>query len=206
MSEWWSYSPADFLMFSPRTYWRLFELYNASLWPAHLAALASGLAVLALLWTGRLRPAAVVVAGCWLWVAWAFLLTRYASINSAAGYFAAMFAVEALLLLVVGGFRRNAAGLGLVAFALLVQPWIGLAFGRAFAQAQVFGLAPDPTAVATLGLVLQAKRRRWLAMALPLAWCAVSGATLWAMGTPDAFVPPVAAVVAVLAALTPARH
>ena len=26
MQEWWTYRPADFLLFSPRTYWRLFEL------------------------------------------------------------------------------------------------------------------------------------------------------------------------------------
>jgi hypothetical protein len=27
MSEWWSYSLSDFLLFSPRTYYRLFDLY-----------------------------------------------------------------------------------------------------------------------------------------------------------------------------------
>ena len=34
MSEWWSYSPSDFLLFSARTYYRLFEIHNAALWPA----------------------------------------------------------------------------------------------------------------------------------------------------------------------------
>ena len=29
MSEWWTYRPSDFLLFSARTYWRLFELHNA---------------------------------------------------------------------------------------------------------------------------------------------------------------------------------
>ena len=48
MSEWWSYSLSDFLMFSPRTYYRLFELYNLALWPWHIAGLALGLVVLAL--------------------------------------------------------------------------------------------------------------------------------------------------------------
>ena len=33
MSEWWTYRPSDLLMFAPRTYWRLFELHNESLWP-----------------------------------------------------------------------------------------------------------------------------------------------------------------------------
>ena len=34
MPEWWTYSLSDFLMFSPRTYYRLFELHNAAIWPA----------------------------------------------------------------------------------------------------------------------------------------------------------------------------
>ena len=33
MSEWWTYSLSDFLLFSPRTYYRLFELYNLAIWP-----------------------------------------------------------------------------------------------------------------------------------------------------------------------------
>ena len=40
MSEWWTYRPSDFLLFAPRTYYRLFELYNAEIWPtAHRDAL-----------------------------------------------------------------------------------------------------------------------------------------------------------------------
>ena len=42
MSEWWTYSLSDFLLFSPRTYRRLFELYNAQVWPAHLVAVGLG--------------------------------------------------------------------------------------------------------------------------------------------------------------------
>jgi len=40
MSEWWTYRPEDFLLFSPRVYWRLFELHNEALWPAQIAAIA----------------------------------------------------------------------------------------------------------------------------------------------------------------------
>ena len=36
MSEWWTYSLSDFLLFSPRTYYRLFELYNLAVWPWHV--------------------------------------------------------------------------------------------------------------------------------------------------------------------------
>ena len=58
MSEWWTYSLSDFLLFSPRTYYRLVELYNLAIWPAQLVALAIGAAILAVLgsratWQGQ---------------------------------------------------------------------------------------------------------------------------------------------------------
>ena len=72
MSEWWTYSLSDFLLFSPRTYYRLFELYNLAIWPTQLAGLALGAAILVMLrtrttWQGRIIMA--VLALVWLWVA-----------------------------------------------------------------------------------------------------------------------------------------
>ena len=52
MSEWWSYSLSDFLMFSARTYFRQFELLNQALWPLQLAGLGAGLLLAACM----LRP------------------------------------------------------------------------------------------------------------------------------------------------------
>ena len=108
MSEWWTYSLSDFLLFSPRTYYRLFELYNLAVWPAQFFALVLGLAILALAfrrpaWHGR--AVAAILAACWLWVAWAYLFARYDTINWAARYFAAGFALQALLLAWTGVVR-----------------------------------------------------------------------------------------------------
>ena len=199
MSEWWTYGPSDFLLFSPRTYYRLFELYNREIWPAQVVSLGVGLAMLALLRRRGIQPGRVVaamLAGCWLWVAWVFHFQRYATINWAATYFALAFVVEALLLIstgIVGGrltFQpgHDAAqrtGLGVVAFAIGVMPLIAPLAGRSWVQAEVFGVAPDPTAIATLGVLLAAERPLWGLLAIPLLWCALSGATLWAMGSPE---------------------
>ena len=46
MAEWWTYRPEDFLLFSPRVYWRLFELHNAAVWPVQVPALLLGAAIL----------------------------------------------------------------------------------------------------------------------------------------------------------------
>lgn len=200
MSEWSTYAPSDFLLFSARTWHRLFELYNADVWPAQLVALALGAAALLLAFVGSApadRAIAAIVAACWLFTAWAFHLERYATINWTAPWFAAAFAAQALLLLWRGTIRgrlafrpgrqpRQLAGLALFVFALLVQPALGPLSGRPWSQAQAFGVTPDPTVVATLGLLLLASPApAWLRV-IPLSWCAVSALTLWTMGAPEA--------------------
>jgi Family of unknown function (DUF6064) len=215
MSEWWTYTLSDFLLFSPHTYYRLFELYNLDIWPAQIASLALGVAVLALLryggaWQSRLVMA--ILAGCWLFVAWAFHVERYATINWAATYFAAGFAIEGLLLIWTGLIRGrirsrldkhaiNRAGLGIFLFALVVQPLIGPLVGRPWTQVEIFGVAPDPTAVATLGLLLTADRVPWVLLVVPILWCAISGATLWTMQSPDALVLPLVALLVLVLAI-----
>lgn len=211
MSEWWTYSLSDFLLFSPRTYYRLFELYNADIWPIQILTVMLGGAILALIrWNGvwQGRAVAAILAMCWIWIAWAFHAERYATINWAATYIAMLFVAEGLALLVVGAIRSplrlrpsgsvvNRGGLCLFVFALLLQPAIGPLVGRTWMQAEIFGVAPDPTAVATLGVALMADRVVRNIMVVPLVWCVVSGATLWTMEAPDAFVMPVAALLGI---------
>ncbi len=93
---------------------------------------------------------------------------------------------------------QQRAGLGLFLFALLIFPFVGPLLGRSWAQAEVFGMAPDPTALATLGvLLLAAVRALWWLFPIPVAWCLISGATLWAMGSPGFVIAPLAALLAV---------
>jgi len=216
MSEWWTYSLQDLLMFSPQTYYRLFELYNADLWPAHLLALVLGSSPLLLFFrhSDRARPWIVaLLASGWVSVAWLYFWTRYASIHLAAGYFALAFVIESLLLLGMGWSHgsfiparaarwRQRTGLGIFLFALGLYPVLGMALGRNWTQAEVIGLAPDPTALATLGiLLLTGTRPFWVLAPIPVLWCLISGATLWAMASPDFFVAPGLALLAALIAI-----
>lgn len=196
MSEWWSYSLRDLLLFSPRTYARLFELHNQEWWPLPLATLVLGVALLALAWHGSERAGRWVLAllaACWLWVAWAWHLERYAPINWAAEYFAWAWATQAALLGIAACRSRFAArsrgrhrfGFALAGCALALYPLLAPTLGRGWGQAEVFGMAPDPTALLSLGLLLALPLRRvgWL-LVIPLVWCVTSGATLWAMASP----------------------
>lgn len=207
MPEWLTYRLSDFLMFTPATYYRLFELHNAALWPTQLLAVALGLAILALArgsGVSSARAAMLLLALFWPWVGWAFHLRRFAAINLAAPWFAAAFALQGLLLLGFGlrsgrdpdrpHERRDPVGLGVMAFALLLEPLIGPGLGRSLAGIELAGMAPDPTAILTLGLLL-AVRGPWPLWLIPILWGLVTGATLWAMGQRDAFVVPAVALV-----------
>jgi hypothetical protein len=60
--------------------------------------------------------------------------------------------------------------------------------GRGWASSEVFGIAPDPTAIATLGLLLLARGRLLpLLLPIPVLWCLLSGVTLRTMGEPQAW-------------------
>ncbi len=198
MDEWWTYTLSDLLLFSPRTYYRMLQRHNEALWPGQILTLGLGLGIMGLLrrpaaWQGR--AISIIVAILWAWVAWSFLGRRYATINWAAGYFAWLFAAELLLLLWVGGIRGRlryrpsrtmggVLGFGLFALALAFYPLIAPLSGRPWQQAEVFGIFPDPTAIATVGLLLLAEgSQRWGLLIVPLLWCFIAGATLWALGS-----------------------
>lgn len=213
MSEWWTYTLSDFLLFSPRTYYRLLELYNTAIWPAQLAGVAIGVAIVGLLFGkhgARDRIAAGLLAAGWLWIAWAFHYQRYAQINWAATGFAAAFAFQGVLLVVFGIFTARLAfqsprgGSGWIAMALVVftvvgYPVIAPVVGRPWTTAETFGVTPDPTAIATLAMLALARGRiRWLLAVIPLLWCAIAVATLWAMDAPEAVVVTGAALLALL--------
>lgn len=200
MSEWWTYSPSDFLLFSARTYYRLLEIHNAESWPAHALTLAVGLVILVLVhrdaaWRGRAISGAM--AALWAWVAWSFLWNRYSTINWAARYAALVFGIEALLLVwqgVVRGrldFRVDASRRSVVAMALfatsLTYPLLLTLFGRDWREVEVFGITADPTVVATLGLLLVPARRRWSTLIIPMLWCALSAGTLWLLDAPESW-------------------
>jgi len=202
MSEWWTYRAEDFLLFSPRVYWRMFELHNAALWPLHVLTLAAGLIIILLIawrpatWT---RWVALILAILWIFVGWSFLWSRYATINWAAAYVAPVFFVEGVLLLVASLLdglafdrRQPAAWIGylILGFALAGQPLLGPLQGRGWASSEVFGIEPDPTVMATLGVLLLA--RGWLLpwlQPIPVLWCLLSGMTLQTMEEPQAWAP-----------------
>ena len=143
MQEWWSYRPGDFLLFSPRTYWRLFQLANETLWPLQIPVLLIGAAILTTLfrpraWADRVIPA--VLAAAWLCVSIGFLWMHYAAINWTAIYFVPVFVGRGATCALVRGRLAFAAergvggmiGMALYVYALALHPLIALVAGDLF--------------------------------------------------------------------------
>jgi hypothetical protein len=198
MQDWWSYTLSDFLLFSPRTYYRMIERHNEAVWPAQLLTMALGIGILVALRRPSITQGRIIsgiLALLWMWVAWAFLLDRYANINWAIKYVVPFFVLEALLLVwwgvigaklsfLVTSEASGRLGTALLVLSLLLYPALAAMVGRPWRQAEVFGIAPDPTVIATVGLLLLTNNRfRWGLLPVPILWCGIAAATLWAMSS-----------------------
>ena len=209
MPEWWTYRLSDLLLFSPRTYYRMFELYHRQICPIQIVAIASVAASLMLMRRDTLwarRTIVGLVAGWWLLVGIAFHLSRYSTINWAAKYFAALFVIQAVLLVWQGivrdrlritppGDTAGRMALGLLAAAVVLQPIAGRMTARTWSQVELVGVTPDPTAIATLALLaLVVPRVSRSLLVIPALWCAIGAATLWALGSAETWLVMLAAI------------
>jgi hypothetical protein len=216
MSEWWTYRPTDFLMFSPRAYWRLFELHHAQWWPLHAVCSAAAVALVLVMamsmalgkrWPLVWRLGGLGLAAATGWAAWAFVWQRYLPINWGARALAVALALVAVLVLGLIAQPRSAlapshtlsplrwrVGLGLIAGVAMLYPGVALIAGRPWTQGEWVGVAVDPTVLALLGWLLcaapltKAARIWWWATAVTaLALGLASAATLATMGAMEAW-------------------
>ncbi len=220
MSDWWTYGFSDFLLFSPRVYYRQFELHNQTLWPVQIIAAELGIILFLLVLRpspARSRVVAATMGLLWVWVGWVFVWQRYTTINWFAAYAVPLFMLQGALLLATAAARNGldiekewtffrCFALALICFTLFFYPLLAPLFGRSWQTAEIFGIAPDPTALATLTMVaLSRSRISWLLMIVPALWCAITGATLWMLAASDFWVAPVCALVVVTGRWTARR-
>jgi hypothetical protein len=165
----------------------VFRSYNEAVWPAHVAAYVLGLAALLAAARGGRGASAFVaaaLAALWGWNGAVYHVGFFAEINPAAYAFGALFVLQAGLFAYVGlvrhrlafRLRRDAyglAGAALVLYALALYPLLGIAFGHGYPSNPAFGLAPCPTTIFTLGLLL------WTERAVPKAVLVIPA--LWAL-------------------------
>jgi len=194
MGEWTSYRLSDFILFSETVYYRQFELYNQTIWPLHGVVMLLMLLIIYTIWkrpiwSGRVISGILVVS--WIWVAWAFLYQRFYQIHVVADLYALGFVLQAGLLTKYGVIKNRltlhttrqpwaSIGKGVLFFALLFYPFIALIADRSWMQFEMFALAPDPTVLTTLAILLMYKTPKVLYI-IPVIWVIISGVTLFVM-------------------------
>ncbi len=188
------------LPFTTEVFLRLLEQYNAAIWPAHI--IAYGLGALAVLLTlrplrGGNRVIAIILAASWLWMGVVYHMMFFATINWAARAFGALFVVQGLLFAWTGmlrgrlGFRFSPnlygwVGLSFVMVSMAVYPLIGSVMGHGWPRAPMFGVAPCPTTIFTLGMLLLTEHRAPLHLSIiPALWSLVGGTAAWLLDLPE---------------------
>ena len=189
----------------------VFRQYNLAVWPAQWALFALGVLAVLLGLKGRStsRWVSGLLALLWLWMAGAYHLAFFASINRAALLFATAFACQGLLFGWIAARRPDvsyrptssvAAILGalMVLYALVVYPVLGYIFGHRYPALPTFGV-PCPTTILTLGFIVWAgPTLPRLVRVVPLAWAVVATSAAVSLGMVEDFGLLVAAIATVI--------
>jgi hypothetical protein len=184
------------LPFTVEQFFTVFADYNQSVWPVQWLLRAVAISILLLsisrvAW--RDRAICLLLGGLWAWMAVAYHLIHFATINPAAYVFAAFFLTQAALFLwramsnrsLKLAFRldfRSVVGIAMVAYALIAYPVLNAWLGHAYPSTPTFG-APCPTTIFTLGVLTIARERRAsLLLIVPLLWSVVGGSAAFLLG------------------------
>ena len=153
----------------------VFVAYNAAIWP--LQIIGFGLGVVATLWLHRSHSTKlilIILALMWAVNGIAYHFIFFATINPAAKLFAVFFVLQAILFaaaVVAADFSfrcgrdwRSVGGVSAIVFAMLVYPVLGMIAGHGLMAGPMFGVAPCPTTIFTIGMLILARGRwvKWL--------------------------------------------
>jgi hypothetical protein len=188
------------LPFDTEAFFQVFVDYNTAIGPAPIVAWLLGIVAVVLVlwpmpWSGRAISA--ILAAFWLWTGIGYHILFFAPINPAAYGFGALFVVQGLLFLWCGVHRKRldfsasggvstiVGGVAIV-YAMLVYPIIGYLLGHGYPRAPLFGVAPCPTTIFTIGLLCLADRPMpWALWLVPLLWSLIGGTAAWLLGVPE---------------------
>src|SRR5215471_5624483 len=162
----------------------MFAQANTAVWPAHLVWYAAAIAAMLLAVRpvrGSSRLIAGFLAAYFVWLAIVFFRIYYTPLNDHSPAYAVMFGLGGALFLFAGVIRDelefqakwDAFGLigGVFMLYALAYPVIDALTGHVFPAAPVFGVAPCPSAIFTVGLLLWTRPGMPLyVLVVPLIW------------------------------------
>ncbi len=182
--------------FTVQEFFDVLKMYNLDVYPMQWVLLGLAIVTLGLQLVrgeSRHRLSSLILAFFWGWMAVAYHIKYFMMINPAAKLFAALFVIEAVLLLWMGVIRgrmrfgypggpRFYTGMILILYALVVYPLLGGSFGHEFPASPTFGL-PCPTTIFTVGvffLLLTPFPR--MVLIVPLLWSAIGSTAAFRFG------------------------
>lgn len=185
------------LPFTTEQFLAVFAAYNAAISPLQIVAYAMGALVLAaLFWRSafNMRLILFVLALMWAVNGLFYHYVFFAPINSAAKIFAGLFLLQASLFaataLTGNGVRiqagwniRTAAACAILAYSMIIYEALGYAAGHGLMAGPMFGVAPCPTTIFTLGLLIlmQGRAVKWLSI-IPLIWAVIGTSAALLLG------------------------
>ncbi len=174
-----------------------FAAYNEAVWPLQVLAYLLGLAmVVALLRPSRTssRLIGIGLAAMWALTGVAYHAMFFSTINVAAWGFAALFMLQAGLVfhatVLRDGLRFGVRegwtgwlGWGLIAYAAVLYPLLGVWTGHRYPEIPMFGITPCPVTIFTFGMLLMSLRpvSRWI-LVIPFAWSLIGGSAAFLLG------------------------
>jgi hypothetical protein len=181
------------LPFSLEEFLSIFRAYNEAVGiaPLLLAALATALIALAhseFPW--RHTIIAIGMASLWAWSGIVYHWTFVTSINPAATLFAALFVIQALLILLNRNrvtlspqFSDNKwAGWAFIIYALLIYPIAGSLLGHEYPSEPTFG-APCPVVLYFIGMMFwSVPRIHPVSIVIPVLWAIIGGSAALKLG------------------------
>lgn len=175
----------------------VFVTYNMSIWPTQIVAYGLGSVAVAALWLKPPLASQVILpilALLWALNGIGYHLVFFSTINPVAKVFAAFFFFEALLFAAstvlarrmrfsIGLNFRSIAGTALITYAMLVYPILGIWAGHGLMAGPMFGVAPCPTTIFTIGMLLLARGAwvAWLSI-IPFLWSLIGFAAAFQLG------------------------
>ncbi len=201
--------------FSALDFFEVFRRYNTGVWPTQIGLLALALALLVVVVRGQPGGARLVYGGLavlWAWCGAVYHIVFFTRINPAAFAFGGLFLVQAGLFawaaaradgesFAVALDGRGLLGSALIAYALLLYPLLGWAFGQHYPAAPSFGL-PCPLTIFTFGVLpLAVGRVPVHLLVMPFAWALLAVSAAWSFGVMEDLALPVAALCGAAAVL-----
>lgn len=190
------------LPFDTQQFLAVFAVYNLAIWPAQVAAYVLAFVMLGGLFLRSPLRERVILGGLsimWAWNGLVYHLSFFSRINPAAYGFAVLFALQAALL-AFHAFKPNEIRFGaqsrwqrivafiLIAYALLIYEALGVMAGHGLLKGPLFGVAPCPTTILTIGLLLLGGGRLVGRLAtIPLLWALVGTSAAVLLSIPEDF-------------------